>query len=68
MKWWKRALIVWIIFTVLVIGAGIYITDVYLAGKITDKQDEAISEVCGQVVGVGSIVIWAVAFVSRKQV
>lgn len=67
MKWWKRALIVWIVFTVLVIGVGFYITNIYMAGKITDKQEDAIGEVCGEVVGVGTVLIWVVSFVSRSK-
>jgi len=67
MKWWKRAIIVSVAATVLFIGAGIFVTDVALKGKITKEQDEKISETVGQAVGGSVILTWVVCLMRRKR-
>lgn len=67
MKRWQKALLFSVIWIVAILGIGILITDVMLAGKITPQQDEQISELCGMAVGAGTVAIWVVIFIfSRK--
>ena len=66
MRWWTKALIYSVIFSViwvgLIVAIGYYHTDVYLAGKITPAQDKAISEAYGDVAASGLFVVWGVCF------
>ena len=66
MKRWQKALLFSVIWIVVILGIGFFVTDVMLAGKITPQQDEKISEMCGMVVGGGTVLIWVVVF-SRKR-
>ena len=65
MKRWQKALLFSVIWIVVVLGAGIFVTDVMLAGKITPQQDEQISELCGMAIGGGAVLIWVVVL-TRK--
>jgi hypothetical protein len=65
MKLWKKGLLYSVIWVILVIGAGILHTDVILAGQLTPQQDHAISEIYGQILGGGLIVIWVVLYCNR---
>jgi len=66
MKRWQQALLLSVVWIVLILGAGIYVTDVMLAGKITPQQDEQLSGVCGAVCAGGTVLICVVVF-SRKR-
>ena len=57
MKRWQKALLFSVIWIGVILGIGVFVTDVMLAGKITPQQDEQISEVCGMVVGGGAVLI-----------
>jgi uncharacterized membrane protein len=61
MKWWKKALSLSFVWIVLIIGTGIIHTDVFLAGKITPQQDEAISAKYGGALASGLLAIWLFA-------
>ncbi|MFH0888067.1 MAG: hypothetical protein V1871_02525 [Planctomycetota bacterium] len=67
MKWWKVALIISAIWIVLTIGAGIIHTNVILKDKITQAQDEAISEKYGQFCAGGLMAIWILTYLLRKR-
>jgi len=66
MRWWTKALIYSVIFSViwvgLIVAIGYYHTDVYLAGKITPAQDRAISEKYGDLAGQGLGLVWGICF------
>ena len=62
---WQKALLFSVIWIVVVLSAGFFVTDVMLAGKITPQQDEQISEQCGMACGGGVVLIWVVFF-ARK--
>ncbi len=66
MRRWQKALLFSVIWIVAVIGTGILVTDVILAGKITPQQDEQISEVGGMVCGGGAVLIWVVFFTRKR--
>jgi len=66
MKRWQKALLFSVIWVVGVIGSGILVTDVVLAGKITPQQDEQISEMCGMTCGAGVVPIWVFVFWRKR--
>jgi hypothetical protein len=66
-KWWVRAIVFAVIWTVLVIGAGIVHTDVIRADKLTPEEDEAISLRYGLVCGLGLLVLGAWCWLSRPR-
>ena len=67
MKWWKKALMVSVIWAVVTIGAGIIHTNVILAGKITPQKDEKISEAYGKVCGGGLLAAWVLSYLLRRR-
>ncbi len=67
MNWWKKALMLTVVWMALTIGGGMLVTDVLLKPRITPQQDEAISEVAVQACGFGIALIWLVTLVRRKQ-
>jgi hypothetical protein len=66
MRWWIKALIFSVIFSVIWVGivaaVGYFHTDVVLAGQITPAQDHVISEKYGDLAGKGLGVVWAICF------
>ena len=62
MRWWVIALILSAVWFALVVAIGYTHTEVILAGKITEAEDAAISELYGFVFGVGLPVLWAPCF------
>lgn len=66
MKRWQKALLLSVIWIVAILGIGIFVTDVVLAGKITPQQDKQISEVCGMAVGGGTVLIWVAVFLRKR--
>jgi len=62
MSWWKKALIASVIWLVAVVAAGYVHTDVILAGRVTQAEDEAISEMYGFAFALGLVVLWGIAF------
>ena len=62
MRWWLRALI----FSVIWVGAvgvvGYITTDLFLAGKITQAQDHALSEKFGDLASSGIPLVWFICF------
>lgn len=66
MKRWQKALLFSVIWIVAILGIGIFVTDVMLAGKITPQQDEQISELCGMAVGGGTVLIWVTVFLRKR--
>jgi len=66
MRWWIKALIFSVVFSVVSVGiiatVGYFHTDVYLAGQITQAQDHAISEKYGDLAGRGLGVVWVICF------
>ena len=66
MRWWFKALIFSVIFSVIwfgiVVAVGYVHTDVFLAGQITPAQDQAISEKYGEFGGAGLVVVWVICF------
>jgi len=68
MKWWKKSLIISVIWIVLVIGAGMLHTNVILAGKLTPQQDDELSGQYGMACGGGIGMIWVIGvLVLRKK-
>ena len=66
MKRWQKALLFSVIWIVAILGIGIFVTDVMLAGKITPQQDEQISEKCGMACGAGALLIWVIVFTRKR--
>jgi hypothetical protein len=66
MRWWTKALIFSVIFSVIwvgVVGAvGWFHTEVFLAGQITPAQDHAMSEKYGDLAGHGLPLVWVICF------
>ncbi len=54
----KKAALFSLILGALVIGIGMYSTDVIFAGKITPAEDEAISLKFGFALGIGLVLFW----------
>jgi hypothetical protein len=67
MAWWKKALIVSVVWVALTIAAGMIHTDVVLADRITPERSDQISETYGMACGVGLVAIWLVAYSRHKQ-
>jgi len=67
MRWWVKAALLSIAWIALVIGIGIYHTEVYLKGVIDPAQDAAISRAYGVVCGFGVPIIWALFFRFRSR-
>ena len=66
MAWWKKALIVSVVWLALTIAAGMIHTEVILAGHITPERSDQISQAYGMACGVGLVVIWLVAYSRHK--
>jgi hypothetical protein len=62
MPWWAKALIFSVIWLGVVVAAGYVHTDVFLAGQITQAQDEAISGAYGSVAASGLFAVWGICF------
>ena len=66
MRWWTKALIFSVIFSMIcfgiVVAVGYVHTDGFLAGQITPAQDQAISEKYGEFGGAGLIAVWVICF------
>jgi len=67
MQWWVMALILSAVWFALVVAIGYTHTNVILAGKISDAEDAAISELYGFVFGVGVPVLWVLCFVFARR-
>lgn len=66
-KRWQKALLCSVIWSTLTIGAAIVHTSVFAAGKLTEAQDEEISERYGMACGAGLVVILAVIFLRKRR-
>jgi nitrate reductase gamma subunit len=67
MSWKKKTFIysiVWIVFTIIV---GIIHTEVFLAGKLTQQQDEIISECYGMACAIGVVLLWIIQYLRNKK-
>ena len=68
MRWWLKALIFSVIFSVIWVGVvgvvGCITTDVFLAGKITQAQDHALSEKFGDLASSGIRLMWFNCFLA----
>jgi len=68
MRWWLRAIIFSVIFSVIWVGVvgvvGYITTDVFLAGKITQAQDHALSEKFGDLASSGIPLVWFICFLA----
>jgi len=68
MRWWIKALIYSVIFSVIWVGlvaaVGYFHTDVLLAGQLTPAQDQAISEKYGNIAGFGMVMVWVICFLT----
>src|SRR5215813_12113710 len=62
MPWWAKALIFSVIWLGVVVAVGYVHTDVFLAGQITQAQDEAISGAYGSVAASGLFAVWGICF------
>jgi len=62
LPWWGMALILSAAWFALVVTAGYTHTEIILAGKITDAEDAAISEIYGIVFGAGLSLVWLLCF------
>ena len=67
MKWWKRALLVSVLWIAFFAAGGWYLMAVVLHGKLNAKQDETISEVIGMAFGFGLALIWIACAAFRKK-
>jgi hypothetical protein len=65
MSWWKKGILFSILWIGLCIGAAVLHTDVFLAGRITPQQDEAISYRYGLATGLGLAPIWLFLLLRR---
>jgi membrane protease YdiL (CAAX protease family) len=66
-RWWVKALLTSVLWAALAIGALIVHTEVVLKGKLTEKQDEAISEKYGMICGAGLGAIWGLGYLLRRR-
>jgi uncharacterized membrane protein YciS (DUF1049 family) len=66
-QWWVMALILSAAWFVLVVGIGYIHTEVILAGKTTDAQDAALSEMYGVVFGFGLPILWVLCFLLARR-
>ena len=66
-KRWQKALLGSVIWSVLIIGTGIVHVNVLLAGKLTEAQDEEISERYGMACGAGLVGILAIVFLRKER-
>jgi hypothetical protein len=68
MRWWIKALIFSVIFSVIWVGVvgvvGYITTDVFLAGKITQAQDHALSDKFGDLASSGIPLVWFICFLA----
>jgi hypothetical protein len=64
-KRWQKALLCSVIWITLTVGAGMVHVNVVLAGKLTEAQDEAISERYGMACGAGLVAILAFIFLRK---
>jgi hypothetical protein len=62
MPWWAKALIFSAMWLGVVVTVGYVHTDVFLAGQITQAQDEAISGAYGSVAASGLFAVWGICF------
>ena len=67
MKWWKRALLVSVLWLAFVAGGGWYLTSVVLRGKVNAEQGKTIGETIGMACGFGLGLIWLASAVFRKK-
>lgn len=67
LPWWAIALIISVIWSAVLIGIGIFQTNVLLAGKITQQQDDAISGMYGLILGISLGALWCGWGVFRLQ-
>jgi len=66
MPWWGMALMVSAAWVAVVVAVGYTHTDVILAGKISDAEDAAISEIYGIVCGLGVVLVWVLSFLLMR--
>ncbi len=66
-KRWQKALLGSLIWIALTIGTAIVHTSVFSAGKLTEAQDEEISERYGMACGAGLVGILALVFLRRTR-
>jgi hypothetical protein len=67
MKWWKRALLVSVLWVALAIGGWIFLTQIAFAGKVNAEQGRVIGETLGMACGFGLGFIWLACAVFRKK-
>ena len=67
MRWWIKAIIASAVLSAIIIAAGIVHTDVILKGRITKEQDSKISGVYGNITAVALVLVWIVAYQTRKK-
>jgi len=58
LPWWGVAVMVSAAWVAVVVAVGYTHTDVILAGKISDAEDAAISQIYGIVCGLGMVLVW----------
>ena len=66
MKWWKRALLVSVLWVALAIGGWIFLTQIAFAGKVNAEQGRVIGETLGMACGFGLGFIWLACVLFRK--
>jgi len=66
LPWWGMALMVSAAWVAVVVAIGYTHTDVILAGKISDAEDAAISEIYGIVCGLGVVLVWVLSFLLMR--
>ena len=71
MKWWQKALIATAVLIVLDVGLGVVlyqrIHNTSANIKIESIRHDKMDELCGQILGAGLILIWAVAYFKEKK-
>ena len=65
MKWWKRALIVSVLWIAFAAGGGVYL--IVLSGKVNAEQGRVIGETIGMACGFGLGLIWLASAAFRKK-
>jgi len=70
MKWWKKALIGTGILPIVVAGLAFVLHQQMLAPSATaemvDTSNDKLATLCGEITGVGLVIIWVVAYRRRN--
>jgi hypothetical protein len=71
MAWWKKALIATVFLMVLDAAFAVAVhrhnQHISTSAEVLEARDDRLGRACGQILGFGTAIIWAVAVLRRKQ-